>query len=346
MKIIDLKALILAVLVLCFVASPTFAKRKPKFQPLPPRTTIQPRTSNQPKIQQVPFKTVSSKVDKPKVDFEAAFSDKMKNSTLVGKFSVEGSDKQPQVERYEIKTATKMRGNIWLFTTRIKYGKVDTTLPIPVTLLWAGDTPMVSLTNATIPGMGTFSARVLFYGNRYAGTWQHGKKGGHMWGLIESEGAKPAGNKKPEESNSSSSMVPNSSPIPTRLLNAKTTKVVAKPLPKNTIPVKVISIKTLSKKTISNKSKPDKSTAKKTTVINEESEGWVKRKTKATTASSTKILKPAAKSLKNVNSKNVSSKNENSKKVTRPKVVAPKKSESKNQSKDHSDEIPAPPEEK
>ena len=26
---------------------------------------------------------------------------------------------------------------------------------------------------------------VLFYENRYAGTWQHGKVGGHMFGRIE-----------------------------------------------------------------------------------------------------------------------------------------------------------------
>jgi hypothetical protein len=38
--------------------------------------------------------------------------------------------------------------------------------------------------------MGTFTARVLFYEDRYAGTWQHGKVGGHMFGKIEK--AKPA----------------------------------------------------------------------------------------------------------------------------------------------------------
>ena len=43
----------------------------------------------------------------------------------------------------------------------------------------------MSLTNLTIPVLGTFTARVMFYGNRYAGTWQHGKVGGHMWGTIE-----------------------------------------------------------------------------------------------------------------------------------------------------------------
>ncbi len=44
---------------------------------------------------------------------------------------------------------------------------------------------MVSLTDLTIPGLGTFTARVLFYEDRYAGTWQHGKVGGHMFGKIQ-----------------------------------------------------------------------------------------------------------------------------------------------------------------
>ena len=33
--------------------------------------------------------------------------------------------------------------------------------------------------------LGTFTARVLIYDNRYAGTWQHGKAGGHLFGRIE-----------------------------------------------------------------------------------------------------------------------------------------------------------------
>ena len=38
---------------------------------------------------------------------------------------------------------------------------------------------------AIVPTLGTFTARVLFYGDRYVGTWQHGKVGGHMFGKIE-----------------------------------------------------------------------------------------------------------------------------------------------------------------
>ncbi|MFO0977538.1 MAG: hypothetical protein U0996_14150 [Planctomycetaceae bacterium] len=122
---------------------------------------------------------------------EKAFSASMENCTLVGSFTVDGKenkdDKEPlKAERYEIESAVKANDNIWIFTVRIKYGNLDTKLPVSVPLEWAGDTPMVTLTDAAIPGLGEgFSARVLFYKDRYAGTWQHGPIGGHMFGRIE-----------------------------------------------------------------------------------------------------------------------------------------------------------------
>ena len=123
---------------------------------------------------------------------EETFSARMSNVTLVGSFTVDGrTDGPPKAERYEIKSVTKQGGNLWTFVTRVKYGNVDTRVPITVPLEWAGDTPMVSLTDATLPGLGSaFSARVIFHGDRYAGTWQHGKVGGHMFGRIEK--TKPA----------------------------------------------------------------------------------------------------------------------------------------------------------
>lgn len=117
---------------------------------------------------------------------ERAFIERMSNSVLVGHFTLVGEENNGgKPERYEIREINKVSGNMWVFQTRVKYGQVDSVLPIPVPIEWAGDTPMVSMTNFTIPGMGTFSCRVLFDNDRYAGTWQHGKKGGHMWGLIE-----------------------------------------------------------------------------------------------------------------------------------------------------------------
>lgn len=138
---------------------------------------------------QAETKQSDSKADK-QAELEAAFAEKLTNAVMTGNFTVVGRDegKPPKPERYEISSAKKLAGNTWLITSRIKYGKVDATVPIPVYVLWAGDTPMISLTDITIPGMnGKFSCRVLFHGDRYAGTWQHDANGGHMWGTIEKQ---------------------------------------------------------------------------------------------------------------------------------------------------------------
>ncbi len=119
---------------------------------------------------------------------DEAFSKSMAKCVLVGSFTIDGKESEgaPKAERYEIESVTKASENLWIFMTRVKYGKLDTKLPITVPVEWAGDTPMVSLTNANLPGLGEgFSARVIFHETRYAGTWQHGAIGGHMFGKIE-----------------------------------------------------------------------------------------------------------------------------------------------------------------
>lgn len=131
---------------------------------------------------------------------EKAFSKMLSNTTLVGSFTVDGKmDGPPKAERYEIESVTKVTGNLWTFMVRIKYGKVDSRLPVTVPVIWAEDTPMVALTKASIPGLGDeFGARVIFHDNRYAGTWQHGKVGGHMFGVIEKTKPKQDAEEKAE----------------------------------------------------------------------------------------------------------------------------------------------------
>jgi hypothetical protein len=126
---------------------------------------------------------------------ELAFSKQMANTVLVGAFTVDGQkpDSAPKEERYEISSVEKTNGKTWIFTARVKYLNFDATLPIPVPVEWAGDTPVVTLTNATLPGLGAgFSCRVIFHDGRYAGTWQHGTFGGHMFGRIEKQKEKAA----------------------------------------------------------------------------------------------------------------------------------------------------------
>ena len=117
---------------------------------------------------------------------ERRFTDQMKGAALVGRFTVAGrEDRQASPDRYDISSVEKVGDDRWRFNTRIRYGSVDATLPIVLTMRWVGDTPMITMTDVAIPTMGTFSARVFFYSDRYAGTWQHGAVGGHLFGRIE-----------------------------------------------------------------------------------------------------------------------------------------------------------------
>jgi hypothetical protein len=54
-----------------------------------------------------------------------------------------------------------------------------------VPLRFVGDTPVIMMTDTALPGIGTFTVRLFFHGDRYSGTWQHGEVGGQMFGRIE-----------------------------------------------------------------------------------------------------------------------------------------------------------------
>lgn len=123
---------------------------------------------------------------------EQAFVDLLKDSTLVGQFSIDGTADSgaPKTDRYRIKGVTKVKDDNWLVHARIVFGDLDVVVPVPVKMHWAGDTAVLSVTNLSIPGLGEgFSTRLLFDGQRYAGTWAHNAVGGHMWGKIEKQSA-------------------------------------------------------------------------------------------------------------------------------------------------------------
>ncbi len=137
---------------------------------------------------------VEAKQDAPAVDREALFKqfeETLSGVKLVGRFTILGKDDGPlPKEEYTINSVAKLpQGDYWLFKSRIKYGENDVTVPLPLEVKWAGDTPIITLTDFTIPGMGTFSARVVIDKSKYAGTWAHGKVGGHLFGVIEKAAA-------------------------------------------------------------------------------------------------------------------------------------------------------------
>ena len=116
-------------------------------------------------------------IGRPSVDpaslsvLERQFTERMTGSVLVGQFTITNREGQElYAERYELSSVEKVGTDQWRFNAHMKYGSVDITVPVTVTMLWAGDTPMISITDLTIPTVGTWAG--------------HGFSG-HMFGQIQ-----------------------------------------------------------------------------------------------------------------------------------------------------------------
>ncbi len=91
---------------------------------------------------------------------------------------------EPRSDRYEIVSAIKSGGEHWVITARIVYADRDVNLPVPVRVVWADDTPMITLSELAMPMLGTYSARVMFHHGFYSGVWYGPTYGGLMSGQI------------------------------------------------------------------------------------------------------------------------------------------------------------------
>ena len=125
---------------------------------------------------------------KPSVDIQAdlqqKFQQMMSGVTLIGHSASLKDESVAGEEKYIIEKVSKLGGETWLFHVRIQYGSHDVPVPLPVTIKWAGDTPVITINNLTIPGLGTYTARVLLYQDQYAGTWSSKDHGGQVFGKI------------------------------------------------------------------------------------------------------------------------------------------------------------------
>jgi len=122
---------------------------------------------------------------------EKKFQESLTNVTLEGYYT-SGSGGDLKQDRYVIEKISKFSGNQWKFDVRIQYGGKDMAVSLPIPILWAGDTPVVSITNFVVPGSGTFTARVLFHDGAYVGTWAAvNGHGGKMFGSIKKTSPPP-----------------------------------------------------------------------------------------------------------------------------------------------------------
>lgn len=117
---------------------------------------------------------------------DTGFEKLLSGVQLVGFFTRDNapSDASPAPDRYTITRVSRIRDGQFRFDAVIHYGGRDFPIAIALPVKWAGDTPLITLTDLAIPGMGVYTARVLFSGGRYAGTWSGGDHGGHLFGNI------------------------------------------------------------------------------------------------------------------------------------------------------------------
>jgi hypothetical protein len=117
---------------------------------------------------------------------EKQFQEALNNVTLVGYFT-QGDGKELTDDKYVIERVTKIKEDTWKFEARIQYNKKDFKVAMNLPVKFAGDTPVISLTNFAVPGFGSFTARVVMHNGAYAGTWGSAGKdahGGKLFGKI------------------------------------------------------------------------------------------------------------------------------------------------------------------
>ena len=131
---------------------------------------------------------------------EKQFQEALNNVTLIG-FFTQGDTTELHDDKYVIERVTKVKEDTWKFEARIQYNKKDFKVAMPLPVKFAGDTPVISLTNFAVPGFGSFTARVVMYNGAYAGTWGSAGKDGHggkLFGkIVKNEPAPEKPTEKP-----------------------------------------------------------------------------------------------------------------------------------------------------
>jgi hypothetical protein len=95
---------------------------------------------------------------------EQKLADYLSGVKFVGSFTVTGSaERPPEPESYYILSAEKMDdGDWWKLTARIKYSTYDLTVPMAMEIKWAGETPVITVDQMAVPGMGTLMPACSF----------------------------------------------------------------------------------------------------------------------------------------------------------------------------------------
>lgn len=125
-------------------------------------------------------------------ELEQKFKELLTGCVFNGRWCLvrDGALGEEREEKYTIQSAMKSGQDVWLIYARVQYGGKDVSVPVPVQVKWAGDTPVITLDKVSLPGLGTYSARVLVFEKTYAGTWSAGDHAGMLHGTIQKAEAK------------------------------------------------------------------------------------------------------------------------------------------------------------
>ncbi len=148
----------------------------------------------------------------PRAELEKTLQESLSGATLEGIWQMTGEGglkgttplTDPKPDKYTISSATKLVDDQWVISARIEFGDKDVTVPVPVRVVWAEDTAVITLNDLTIPLIGTYSARVMIHHGFYSGVWYCNEKnyGGVMQGRIVKEPQRKtddSGSKEPTE---------------------------------------------------------------------------------------------------------------------------------------------------
>jgi hypothetical protein len=119
----------------------------------------------------------------PLTALEKEFQDSMAGVVLEGQSTHDGSPGVAE-DKYTIDKVVKTGDDQWTIFARIEMKGQTMTVPLPLQVKWAGDTPVITLTDQAMPGRGTYTARVVVYRGQYAGTWSGKNGGGKVFGHI------------------------------------------------------------------------------------------------------------------------------------------------------------------
>jgi hypothetical protein len=122
----------------------------------------------------------------PTPEQEAKLIATLTNATLHGRWCgvKDGQLGPDKDDTYTIVSLAKSDGDQWRITARFTYGGKEIDLPIPATVKWAGDTPVLLFDKISIGTPRAYSARLMIYEGTYSGWWTAPDHGGLLNGVI------------------------------------------------------------------------------------------------------------------------------------------------------------------